>query len=100
MWSGIDDLVVLLDKAAAAGPVGLVYITNSIIGKALTFHAHWHGLLDLTNSEQRDRARHYGHPPKAAQHVFRVTAEAKAQARASRVRPSAPKNARRPSART
>ena len=60
--SGIDDLRVLLDKAEAAGPKGLVYLTNSIFGKSLLLHAQWHGLLDLTNPEQRDRARHYGHP--------------------------------------
>ena len=51
-----------VDKAEAAGPVGLVYLTNSIFGKSLLLHAQWHGLLDLTNPEQRDRARHYGHP--------------------------------------
>ena len=60
--SGIDDLRVLLGKAEAAGPIGLVYLTNSIFGKSLLLHAQWHGLLDLTNPEQRDRARHYGHP--------------------------------------
>lgn len=49
-------------KAAAAGPVGLVFITKSTFGKPLLLHVQWHGLLDLTNPEQRDRARHYGHP--------------------------------------
>lgn len=58
----MEDLLVLLDKTSIAGPVGLVYVTNSIFGKALLLHAQWHGLLDLTNPEQRDRARHYAHP--------------------------------------
>lgn len=60
--SRLDDLRVLVERAAAAGPVGMVYVTNSVYGKSLLLHAQWHGLLDLTNPEQHDRARHYGHP--------------------------------------
>ncbi len=56
------DVLDLLNRLAPLGPMGVVYVAGSVYGKSLLLNTHWHGLLDLTNREQRDRARHYGHP--------------------------------------
>ncbi len=57
--AGAADLLALLENAVDLGPVGLVFIANSHYGKSLLLHAHWRGLLDLTNPDQHNRARQY-----------------------------------------
>lgn len=60
-----DELLALLEAVSALGPIGLVTLARSDYAKSLLHHARWRGLLDLTNPEQRDRARQYAihNPP-------------------------------------
>lgn len=57
--AGNDDLLALLVAASELGRIGLVTLARSDYAKSLLLHAQWRGLLDLTNPEQRDRARQY-----------------------------------------
>lgn len=59
---GLSSLQRLVAAAKRAGPVGLAMLAASRHGKTLLLHAHWRGLLDLTNAEQLERARTYAHP--------------------------------------
>jgi hypothetical protein len=57
-----EELLALLDAVADLGPVGMVLLARSDFAQSLLPHARWRGLLDLTNPEQRDRARQYAVP--------------------------------------
>jgi hypothetical protein len=59
-----DELLALLEAVSALGPIGLVTLARSDYSKSLLLHARWRGLLDLTNRDQRERARQYAiHTP-------------------------------------
>jgi len=74
-------------------PLGIIADTEGIQMPL----SDWRGIARLGMTFEQV-VRLYGHPPKAVQHLFRATA--KAQTRVSLVRSSAPKAARRSTART
>lgn len=74
-------------------PLGIIADTEGIQMPL----SDWRGVARLGMTHEQV-VRLYGHPPKAVQHLFRLTV--KARTRVTRVRPSVPKAARRSTART